>query len=358
MHLQQVDTLGNEQNKLEDSLKRLKRAQRIAHFGNWEQDMQTGIVNWSDETCRIYGVPETENQQTFESWQSFLHPDERTSVVAIVQDAIKNKEALHFRHRIVRRDGTERDAESHLAFDFNDDDQVAGMYGVAHDITEIIATKKDLARTADNLQLILDLIPLSIYARQANGDYIFGNHVFLKHYGLKSEDLRGKNLKDFVRSEAELLELASQDKLVLSSGKKLIVSEFRQVNHAGNPTYWRIIKIPFAPRGQEVKAILGIAEDITQTKKREEDLLQLSESISARNNELERFSFMVSHELRGPLSTIMGVSELIDHVRLSQDDLAAFIYGIRNSINKLDDVIRVLNDLTVAPYYAQKNTSK
>lgn len=349
-----MDLLDHEQGNIEASIFRLKQAQRIAHFGNWELNVQTGIATWSEEACRIYGVKESDNQYTFEDWVKFLDPEEASGIIALLKEAEYEKKNIHFRHKIVRPDGTERQVESHVEFELDEFGDISTMLGVVHDITEIVTIKKELTRAVDNLQLILDLIPLSIYARKVNGDYLFGNHVFLDHYGLSPKDLHGKNLRDFVRSEAEFEELSSQDKLVLASGKKLIVSEFKQTNHEGKMTYWRIIKIPFTPRGQDEKAILGIAEDITQLKKHEEDIMHMAESISARNNELERFSFMVSHELRGPLSTIMGVSELIDHVKLSQDELSIFISGIKSSVTKLDDIITILNDLTVAPYHEQQ----
>ena len=55
---------------------------------------------------------------------------------------------------------------------------------------------------------------------------------------------------------------------------------------------------------------------------------------------------MVSHDLRGPLSTIMGISDLIKNVKLDQEDLSVFIAGIEESLIKLDNIIRVLNDVT------------
>jgi PAS domain S-box-containing protein len=202
-----------------------------------------------------------------------------------------------------------------------------------------------LMRSETMLKMILDLIPLSIYARYENGDYIFGNHVFLNHYGITAEDLKNKNLRDYVRSPEEFEILTMQDQHVITSGEKLFVSEFKQADHEGMIKSWRIIKVPFTFEGQERKAILGIAENITERKKYEEEIIDMSNTIAARNRDLEKFSFLVSHELRGPLTNIMGFSELVDNMHLEQADISTFLAGIKDFLTKLDTIIRVLNDL-------------
>lgn len=318
----------------------------MAHFGNWELDLETGVAVWSDEACRIHGLDIADNRHTYDDWVAMVFQDDVKDVLWHLDGLGKEKESTTFNCRIVRPNGQLRNVHCMVECEFTEDGRLAGMYGVTHDITDHHVAKRDLTTTEQNLQLILDLIPLSLYARRANGDYIFGNHVFLDHYGITAEQLRGKNLRDFVRSEAEYLELSAQDQLVLSSGKKLVVSDFRQRDHNGVEKVWRIIKIPYLPKGQNEYAVLGIAEDITTQRQKEESILQMSEVIIARNRELEQFSMMVSHDLRGPLSTIMGVSQVIDSVQLTQDDLSVFITGIRSAVSRLDEIVTRLNEIT------------
>jgi PAS domain S-box-containing protein len=331
---------------LSSELRRMNQAQRLARFGSWELDLSTGISVWSEEACRIHGLEVTNNVHNYDDWEAMVHPDDIGSVRASLEVIRTNRTSVTFDCRIVRPDKEIRHIHCIAECEYASDKSLKSIYGVTQDVTDTFRAKKDLYTTEQNLQLILDLIPLSLYARQANGDYIFGNHVFLGHYGITAEQLKGKNLKDFVRSEAEYLELSAQDHLVLSSGKKLVVSDFRQKDHEGVEKVWRIIKIPYIPKGQTDYAVLGIAEDITTQKQKEDNILQMSQVILERNKELEQFSMMVSHDLRGPLSTIMGVSDVIDGVHLTQDDLAVFISGIRGALSRLDDIVRRLNDIT------------
>jgi len=334
------------EHKLQSTINRLKQLQQIANIGNWELDFSTGIAVWSDVACQIYGIPTDENMHTYQQWEAFIHPVDLEYVRSIIAEAQKKTTNYSLHHRIVRRDGTIRHLYSQVDYLFNKEGVPTGLYGVAHDITEIINLKNGLTKSDANIQLIMDLIPLSIYARDADGYYIFGNYIFLNHYGITADELKGKHLRDFVRSKEEYDLLSGQDHAVLNSNEKLFVSEFKQKDHMGVTKAWRIIKVPFTPEGHTQKAVLGIAEDITTRKKHEDDLIDLANSLSNRNNELEMFSQIVSHDLRGPLATLMGISEVIDNINLEQEEISFFISGIKESLKKLDNIVRTLNDIT------------
>ncbi len=315
---------------------RMNRLQRAGNIGSWDLDLRTGKAVWSEEACRIYGLDPNENIVALADWEALIHPDD----INRMHDA-KNYE---IQYRIVRRDSSERYIYAHVEFEMDEQKQPIGLHGIVNDITELILLKNELLKSEGNIRLMMDLIPVSVYARDANGYYLFANHVFLDHYGITYEQLKGKHMRDFVRSEEEYQVLLAQDQAVLASNARLYVPEFRQTDHNGKLTIWKIIKVPFLPEGHTVTAVLGIAEDITEQRLREEDLQQVAATLAARNRALEEYSFMVSHDLRGPLSTLMGMGELIKNIRLSQEDLAVFFEGIECTLGKLDSIVRKMNE--------------
>lgn len=322
---------------------RMNRLQKAGNIGSWDLDLGTGNAVWSEEACRIYGLNPEENIINLAEWEAFIHPDD----IARMHDAFNRASQQHsnyeIQYRIVRRDGSERYIYAHVEFEVDEQRQPTGLHGIVNDITELILLKNKLLRSEGNIRLMMDLIPVSVYARDANGYYLFANHVFLNHYGITYEQLKGKHLRDFARSEEEYRVLLAQDQAVLASKTRLYVPEFRQTDHNGKLKIWKIIKVPFMPEGHTTMAVLGIAEDITEQQLREEDLRQFAETLAARNRALEQYSFMVSHDLRGPLSTLMGMAELIKSIQLSQDDLNVFFEGIACTLNKLDDIVRKMN---------------
>ena len=63
-----------------------------------------------------------------------------------------------------------------------------------------------------------------------------------------------------------------------------------------------------------------------------------------RNRDLEQFANIVAHNIRSPLANIMGLNRLLG-LELSADDKATALRGINTSAEKLENVIRDLNDV-------------
>ena len=65
---------------LKESNARLEEAQRVAHVGYWEWDLETGEVIWSDETYRIFGLRPQERPMNLEMVRQMVHPEDRDAL--------------------------------------------------------------------------------------------------------------------------------------------------------------------------------------------------------------------------------------------------------------------------------------
>lgn len=72
----------------------------------------------------------------------------------------------------------------------------------------------------------------------------------------------------------------------------------------GTPKWWEVIVTPMLDEDGEVREILSVSRDITVRKTAEEVLQQ-------RNQELDRFTYVVTHDLKAPLR---GISNLADWI--------------------------------------------
>ncbi|MGZ4048243.1 MAG: sensor histidine kinase, partial [Bacteroidia bacterium] len=155
-----TNDLINIKNKLEYNELRFKQAQQIAHVGSWTLNFANGIALWSDEACRIYGLPlEENNKQSYRSWLSFIHPEDLDSVLKIIKGADALRESAAFYHRILRKDNTVKFVYSQSHFEFDPDGNVTGLYGVVQDVTEqklaeqeILCKNKELRDLSNHIQ--------------------------------------------------------------------------------------------------------------------------------------------------------------------------------------------------------------
>ena len=65
---------------LRESNARLEEAQRVAHVGYWEWDLETNVVVWSDETYRIFGLKPQERPMDLATVRGMVHPEDREAL--------------------------------------------------------------------------------------------------------------------------------------------------------------------------------------------------------------------------------------------------------------------------------------
>jgi PAS domain S-box-containing protein len=84
---------------------RLRFALDAAAMGTWDWDLTTNVVQWSDNLAALHGLPADAFDGTFASYEREIHPDDRPSVFASVDRALRHGAAHDVEYRIVAPDG-------------------------------------------------------------------------------------------------------------------------------------------------------------------------------------------------------------------------------------------------------------
>ena len=93
---------------LQESKARLEEAQRVAHVGHWEWDLETDVVVWSDETYRIFGLSPQERPMDLATVRAMVHPEDRESLYRGVDEDLLAGVRPDAEFRIVRPNGEVR----------------------------------------------------------------------------------------------------------------------------------------------------------------------------------------------------------------------------------------------------------
>src|SRR5690606_22158459 len=87
-------------------------------------------------------------------------------------------------------------------------------------------------------------------------------------------------------------------------------------------------------------------DDITHRKTAELEKDRLTTDLMTRNKDLTQFSMIISHNLRAPVATIMGLATLLERKdTLSAGDLDRCLTGIVSAARNIDHLIRALTDI-------------
>src|SRR5919199_1308213 len=147
--------------KLIASEAKLAAAQRVAHVGNWEFDVLTKELTWSEELFRIFGLDPSQPEPTYKQNIQQIYPDDRALLQNRVRRAIKQGQSYKIDFRIVRPNGQVRHVEGRGEAIVNEQGQVIKLFGTVLDITERKQAEMLLAGQNHILELIASDVPLS-----------------------------------------------------------------------------------------------------------------------------------------------------------------------------------------------------
>ena len=154
------------------------------------------------------------------------------------------------------------------------------IIAVARDITDRKKAEVALKESEERLRIIFEYAPDSYYLSDAKGNFIDGNKAAEKTSGYKREELIGKSflkLKLLPPSQIpKAAALLARNTLGFPTGP----DEFTFNRKDGTKILLEVSTFPVMLKGERV--VLGIARDITERKKLEEELKK-------RNKELESF---------------------------------------------------------------------
>ena len=122
----------------------LKRSLEFGKLGSWEWDIATGEVDWSDQAYRIYGLNPRETKASYASFLESVHPEDRATVEQEMHRVLQYCAPYKSEHRIIRPNGSVRSVQAHGKVEVGPDGTARKLLGVTCDITELVATKKEM----------------------------------------------------------------------------------------------------------------------------------------------------------------------------------------------------------------------
>jgi diguanylate cyclase (GGDEF)-like protein len=122
--------------KMLQSEERLAKAQRLARLGNWEWDLISGELHWSEEMYHLFGIDPGNWEPSRDKQLERVHPADKETVSRAVVEALRNVRPYSLDFRIILPDGTERSVHEEAEVIFGKDRTAVRMLGATQDISE------------------------------------------------------------------------------------------------------------------------------------------------------------------------------------------------------------------------------
>ena len=320
---------------LAQSSQRMNEAQRIARMGNWELDLQSGKLEWSDEIFNLFEIDKNKFDATYEAFLNAIHPDDREMVNHAYSESLKDRKPYEVTHRLQMSDGRIKWVEERCETEFDADGKPLVSRGTVQDITRQKLAEDLLSESEARYHSVIAALAEGVVLNARDGSIIAANEAAKEILGLSWDQMKGRTPVDpRWRSIHEDGTPFTGD---MHPGSVTLRTGLPQSNvimgvHKpdGRLTWISINSQPIFQPGETLPStVVASFVDITERKNAADLLKNTNEELERRveqrtallreaKEEAEKanaskslFLTSMSHELRTPLNAILGYAQLM-----------------------------------------------
>jgi PAS domain S-box-containing protein len=303
------------------------------------KDLQGIVTSWNQGAERIFGY--TREEMVGKSIVRLFPPDRIDEEQGILQRIRRGERVEHFETKRVRKDGTTIDVSVTISPLRDGSGRLVGASKIARDITERLLAERERALLAAIVASSSD----AIVATDLDGTVTSWNHGAERLYGYTAEEIVGKPMAMLFpperRSEAEeALEAVRRAGTIFRDRTQRMRKDGTRVDVA-------VTVSPLRAGDGTLFGISGIAQDITESQRRQTAERESTEAQMRALREMEefrsRFINSAAHELANPL-TPMAIQFRLLRRRAADAETLRSIGILERNFRRVERGIRDLLD--------------
>lgn len=355
--------------EIEESEKRYRDLIENLPIATVSSDFNGRILLYNKAAVALWGrEPDIENDKWCGSWKIFCKngnplPNEISPMAKAIREGRKatSEEII-----VERPNGDKLNVLIHPVPYKDSSGKVVGIVNMGIDITKSKTAEKILRESEKKYRQIVETAQEGIWVIDEENKTTFVNSKLCEILGYSQDEMLGKDLDFFIDEETKQIVAP----LMLKKKEGLNEeTQMKYITKSGKEVWTHISTNPLFDESDIYRGSLAMVTDITEGRNRDEKLRKLNRELADQidekekraaelslsnkelvktNKELDRFVYSVSHDLRSPLTSILGLISFIEEDSREPDTIEQ-IKMIRTSINRLDGFIKnILN-------YSQNN---
>jgi len=223
-----------------------------------------------------------------------------------------------------KADGTKITVASRWTLQHDDQDKPVAILEISNDISDRKRSEIALAQSAQRFRATFEQAAVGMAQATVEGKFLLVNQKLCEILGYSRQELVEKRFQEITWQE----DLASEEELVrqlLAGEIENFSLEKRYIRNDGE-LVWANLTVSLLREQNGTQFLMGVVEDIRERKQAEESLRLRAEELSwtaqmlakttnvlrKRNQELDQFAYVVSHDLKAPLRAIANLSSWIE----------------------------------------------
>jgi PAS domain S-box-containing protein len=311
----------------------------------WDLDLESNRIWWNEGFQRLFGYSK-EQSDSLDFWYSLLHPLDVERVMTSLQACIERGDTQwSVEYRFRKADGSYAYILDRGYLMGTEQGKPIRMVGSMQDLTARKTWEQTLRVQSRAIECAAEGVvitdpTLSDPAMEDN-PIIFVNDKFCIDSGYSKSELIGKNCR--------LMQGIDSDQHAVDKIREAIREqtpfrgEILNYKKDGSPFWCFLVIAPVLDEEGKLTHFVGLFSDISERKQVEANLAQHNEQLVKVNSELDHFVYSVSHNLRAPLTSLLGLIA-ISKLTTQIPERDQYLGLMEKSIYKLDATIGEIND--------------
>ena len=337
------EKLKNTNNEIKESNEKYNIVAKATSDTIWDWKIQDDNLSWNKGIEVIFGYSQDEVGSSSKWWFEKIHPEDSIKMSVKLYSFIEQKtENWQDQYRFQCANGTYKYVLDRGFLLKDEEGKAIRMIGAIQDITK----QKEEEQRLKLLETVITQSKDSIIITEADSKntripkIIYVNPAFSIMSGYHWDEIIGKTPNIFKGPNSDQQEY----KKLISALKKKQECLIETISYKKNKEeYWvRFSMVPIYNIENELSHWISIQRDVSEEKKQEKEKEQLIRELTLNNKDLKQFSYITSHNLRAPLSNLIGLLNLIEDIPIENHELKEILNGFNKSTHLLNDTI---NDL-------------
>jgi PAS domain S-box-containing protein len=325
---QRTSQLENALLKIQESADRLSLALDASKMGLWDWALASDRVFWTPYHEQIFGYETGTPERTYTEWESRVHPEDLSRVKTAIEKALSDRGEYACQYRIVLPNGTVGwiDALGRCYCDAAN--RPVRMLGMVKDITDRKRAEEALRQSEERFRATFEQAAVGVAHVGINGQWLRVNQKLCDIVGYSREELLERTFQEITYADdlktdlnyvrqllaGEIDTYSLEKRYICKDGSlvwvELTVSLVRESNSGlGEPKYFISVVEEISDRKHAEIALQERAAELEWLTKALTDTTSL---LKKRNQELDQFAYVASHDLKAPLRAIANLSEWIE----------------------------------------------